>query len=629
MATDTGFAKKISELGSSIRPLTDGVFGRRGKANAGERTPGHQLLAGLARAWRLATAPWRQLLGLLPLGWVQSSVTRWIVAVNFVGLVALLIGITAFSRHQAWWIQAKRESLLTQGEIIAAAIAGNAVVRPEGISFSPGQVPSIIGDESNPHGPGLEALQFSIRADKVAPIFRKLVQPTNTRARIYNRDGTFILDSAQLFSRSRIRRSTLPPLKDAGTSPWSQLRSWFRRNFWKSDLPIFHDLGRKNGKNYLDVSSALAGGVSTATVMVNPQGQKIVSVAVPIQRFKAIQGALLLSTRGGELDDLLEAEFRSLLVLLGVTGLIVTILSLVLARGIAVPLRDLSSAAERVRRSIRLRQQLPDYSYRADEIGDLSRTLREMTNSLYRRVEASDRFAADVAHELKNPLAGLRGMSESLLIVTSDEDRALFVKSMKSDIERLTTLIDDIASASRLESEFALTETQPIDMTALLETMVTIFNDVHVRDDQRVVLNVEPTPLASDAYVIDGLDTRLGQVFTNLLDNALSFSPADGIVSVSMARKDERIVIHVDDQGPGIPEDKLEKIFSRFYSDRPGQAEKRKNSGLGLSISREIAQAHGGNLVAENTASGARFIVTLPAALPAPTSSARKRRAGG
>jgi two-component system sensor histidine kinase ChvG len=386
------------------------------------------------------------------------------------------------------------------------------------------------------------------------------------------------------------------------------LRKWFSRG----DLPAYGELGLENGKSDPGVFQAL-NGKEAHVVSMNNRGEVIVSVAVPIQRFRAVRGALLLSTQGGDIDQIIEGERLQILKVAGVAAGVVIILSSLLAGTVAFPIRRLAEAADSVRRRIKARVEIPDYTRRRDEIGDLSGTLRAMTDALYTRIEAIERFAADVAHELKNPLTSLRSAVETLPLAKSEESRGRLLAVIKHDVRRLDRLISDISDASRLDAELQRQEAAPVDLSRLLRTVVGVANEVK-RDGITVALSFE-----GSSFVIPGHDSRLGQVINNLVDNARSFSPPDGVVRVSCRRANNAIEIVVDDDGPGIRPDALEKIFERFYTDRP-QQNFGQNSGLGLSISKQIVEAHGGRLWAENRMGpdervlGARFTLHLPQA---------------
>jgi len=300
---------------------------------------------------------------------------------------------------------------------------------------------------------------------------------------------------------------------------------------------------------------------------------------------------------------------------------VMVVLSFLLAGTIAGPVRRLAESARLVRRRIRSRVEIPDLSHRRDEIGHLSGSLRDMTDALYTRIEAIERFAADVAHELKNPLTSLRSAVETLPLAKSDESRSRLLSVIQHDVKRLDRLISDISDASRLDAEMQRHEAQPVNLAKLLTTVVNVANERH-DDGVTVTLNFEGG--RPPAFTVLGNDSRLGQVIDNLIDNARSFSPSGGTVRVTCRRLKGEIEILIDDDGPGVPDEAIEKIFERFYTHRPHQAFG-QNSGLGLSISKHIIEAHGGRIWAENrrqapaasdetpSVLGARFIVRLPA----------------
>jgi two-component system sensor histidine kinase ChvG len=284
--------------------------------------------------------------------------------------------------------------------------------------------------------------------------------------------------------------------------------------------------------------------------------------------------------------------------------------------------RRLADAAERVRRRVRTRVEIPDFTNRRDEIGDLSGALREMTNVLYSRIEAIESFAADVAHELKNPLTSLRSAIETLPLAKTRESQERLTAVIQHDIRRLDRLISDISDASRLDAELQRHESVPVNLHTLLTTVVSVANQVKQEDGIQVRLSFEGG--GPNAFMVSGHDSRIGQVIDNLIANARSFSSPGGSVRVMARRVKNFVEIIVDDDGPGIRPDAFERIFERFYTDRPHQGFG-NNSGLGLSISKQIIEAHGGKIWAENRQGvpthdgadplilGARFTVRLPA----------------
>jgi two-component system sensor histidine kinase ChvG len=292
-----------------------------------------------------------------------------------------------------------------------------------------------------------------------------------------------------------------------------------------------------------------------------------------------------------------------------------------LAGLIGHPLRKLARAAERIRASKGQDVTIPDMSHRRDEIGELSMALRDMTQALHDRMESIESFAADVSHELKNPLTSLRSAVETVSIVKSEEDRKKLLDIILHDVQRLDRLITDISKASRLDVELARDEMEEVDVRQLLENIVSGHKTPMERtgDHTDVHFPIKLDIPRNKDLVTMGNYGRLTQVFENLISNALSFSPEDGVVTIRAIPSKDQIIIEVEDEGPGIPESKLEDIFERFYSERPKTEEYGKHSGLGLSITKQIISAHGGDIYAENVkagnqVTGACFTVILNAA---------------
>ena len=585
-------------------------------------------------AWRFLTARF------------SSSLTRRIVVLNLGGLVVLVAGFLLLDQFRADLIEARVQSLTIQADIIAAAISASATGDTDSITIDPDKLLQLAPGESAPGTPSDEdATQFSINPALVGPFLHRLVTPTRTRARIYDSDGRLLLDSRSFSARGAVERSDLPDASERrglAERIVARLRGWFLT----STAPRAEDPWATNGRTMPEVAGAL-GGKTQSLVRINHMGETIVSVGVPIQHMMATRGVLLLSTQGGDIDRVITSARLAQLRFFLVLAIVMLVLSLSLANTIAEPVRRLADAAERVRRGIRSRQQIPDFTARSDEIGHLSRALRDMTQALYNRLDAIESFAADVAHELKNPLTSLRSALETLPKVNADHSRDRLIAIMQHDVRRLDRLISDISDASRLDAELTRGEAGPVDVAALLRAVASMAEDSS-RGGVRVELSipVRRGKNTSADYFVLGHDSRLAQVVTNLIENACSFSEPGGAVRVALERTSARkepegnqvcdhVVITVDDDGPGVPPHALERIFERFYTDRPSQGFG-QNSGLGLSISRQIVEAHGGRIWACNRPSelasvragsperddgdemtrhgaGARFVVELPA----------------
>ncbi len=348
----------------------------------------------------------------------------------------------------------------------------------------------------------LSALEFPINPERVAPLLRRLVLPTRTQARIYDREGALLLDTRNLYGRGDVLRFDLIPVDDRPSRmerAWIAIKNWFGR----VNLPLYRDLGPGNGRGYPEVVQAL-NGLKSSTVRVNERGEILVLVAVPVQRFRAVRGALLLSTEGGEIDSAVAAERLQIVLLFLALGAVMVLLSMLLARTIAGPVRRLAESAETVRRRIRSRVEIPDFTRRRDEIGELSGALREMTSSMYSRIELIESFAADVAHELKNPLTSLRSAVETMPLAKTPESRARLLGVIEHDVKRLDRLISDISDASRLDAELQRQDAVPVDLTRLLNTVVTVANEVRRDDGVKITLAFEGG--ASGAFVVPGHD---------------------------------------------------------------------------------------------------------------------------
>lgn len=538
-----------------------------------------------------------------------GSLTRRIVFLNLIGLFALLYGILYLNQFQAGLIDARVQSLLVQGEILARAVAGTATVESDSIELDTDTKGNGELEDDLLFNPG----NFFIDPSKTAPVVRRLLQPARLRARIYDRDGLLLFDTRYLYARENTEARKDNPPGSIFVSLWNFLS----RNLSSQALPRYREYGTLEGKFYPEVTQALEKGQSASIVRAGDKDELIVSVAVPIQRQNQLVGALLLSTFGGDIDAVLLAERMGIVRVFIVAAVVMVLLSILMASTIAGPLKKLAEAAERVRRGIKKREQIPDFTNRFDEIGHLSGALRDMTRALYSRIEAIERFAADVAHELKNPLTSLRSAVDTLPIVKNDKDRTRLLAIIGEDVSRLDRLITDISAASRLDAELQRQNETIVDLKELLFSMVGFYEDMRGEKTPPVHLSVKSETRATAFHML-GQESRLSQVISNLIDNAISFSPANSEVQVSLERQGSRLVIMIDDNGPGIAADPPERIFERFYTDRP-EADFGIHSGLGLSISKQIIEAHQGKISAGNRVDetgkimGARFVVSFPA----------------
>ena len=463
----------------------------------------------------------------------------------------------------------------------------------------------------------------AIETAQAEPLLRQLIAPTDLRARVYTTAGRLQIDTRNLLSRNVVSTTVLPPPNSTNPVTAMFYRAIATAEHLYDGLLGIRPIARpgpyfeagQNGRVYEEVNSAL-NGETGSSVRINEQDELVLSVAVPIRRFQTIYGVLMLTTESGDIDGILKAERTALLEVFAVAFAALLFSSLYLAGFIAAPVMKLAAAAERVRRGRAGREGIPTLEDRNDEIGELAESLSAMTRALYDRIDAIESFAADVAHELKNPLTSLRSAVEMLERTKDAEKRENLVQVVRNDLKRIDRLITDISDASRLDAELSRGQSAPVDVAKLLDTIVDIYSGMDVPRGIKIRFTAEPRIRA----VVQGLSDRLGQVFRNLIDNAISFSPQGGTVQVSARIAGARLLAEVEDDGPGIPEPDIERIFERFYTERPVEHGFGKNSGLGLAIARQIVANHGGRIWAENKRSsegrriGARFIVELPLA---------------
>ena len=579
------------------------------------------------RFWRRFRSPVKKFFG----RYIFTSLTQRIIFLNMAALFVLLSGIMFLNQFRDSLIEAREESLLTQGEIIAAAISARASVDTDSITIDPERLLELqAGESTYPMESEVENLDFPINPEEVAPVLRRLISPTRTRARIYDRDGIIILDSDRLYSSGQILRFDLPPITKKERPFFERYWLLFRDWFWQSDLPLYVETPDGNGTAYTEVVTALTGSPGSKTRRTT-KGDTVVSVAVPVQRFRAVLGVLLLSTEAGDIDKIIAKERYAIMRTFGVAAFVSAVLSILLASTIASPLRRLSDAAERVRLGVKDREQIPDFADRRDEIGHLSSSLRDMTESLYARIDAIESFAADVSHELKNPLTSLRSAVETLPLAKKPQQQEKLLEIINHDVRRLDRLISDISDASRLDAELARDDAEMVGLDELLEGYRNTYDnisDTSTLELPKLTLTIEPQSTGTNGrqrtrhkpnWNVSGHKGRLSQVIANLVENARSFVPTqNGRIDIHLCRRGNMAVITVSDNGPGIPPENTERIFERFYTDRPEGEAFGQNSGLGLSITRQIVEAHGGSIRAGNvmdgSESGAVFTVVIPLA---------------
>lgn len=539
-----------------------------------------------------------------------SGLTTRILAVNVIAIMILGVGILYLGQYTENLIRAELEAMKAEARFTAGAILEGAM-RPV-LFESPYRGQNAI--ETKAINPAL-----------ARSMVRTLGSIGKSRIRLFNVEGTVMADSHlligpggvveieqlsqqkkdlsfdTLFSQSAIRFLDLIPVQ--------------------TKLPKYpeDDLTEDFAFKFPDTQSALSGDIS-ATAWFQDEKEIVLSAAAPIQNVKQVTGVVLLVRDGTELqhsiDEVRVDVFRVFLGALGAT----VMLSIYLSGLITQPLQRLAAAAESVRMGKGRQIEIPDMSSRNDEIGELSVVLRDMTQALWDRMDTIEHFAADVAHEIKNPLTSLRSAVETAARVKDDEARKKLMDIIHHDVQRLDRLISDISSASRLDAELSRDEMAEVDLKRVLVQLQDAYKKPLKRlegsdDDGSTNIKLD-IPQLTPVKVFGNAD-RLGQVFGNLISNALSFSPPDKVVQVRVTQDQSMVKVEVEDSGPGIPENKLETIFERFYTERPVEEDYGSHSGLGLSISKQIIRAHGGDIWAENIendsgeVTGARFIVML------------------
>jgi two-component system sensor histidine kinase ChvG len=502
-----------------------------------------------------------------------------ILALNLLSLLILFVGALLLNEWQRGLIEARQETLQAQAELLANVLADKEYT---------------VG-EPNP--------QFNV--EKAPLLLRDNFIPAGQRARLFDLDGLLVADSYAV--TEIIPGSALPPARPAGTPPVKADTGQEERDEAAVE--------RARAALAAEVEAALDGQVQ-ATQRRSESGVRVVSVSIPVRHVQQVLGVLTLEA--GDVDETLAAQRRALMPF-ALVALFVNLLgSLLMHLFVARPVMRLSAAADEVRLQRARAISLPDLEGRKDEIGDLARSLETMTETLSDRMDAIERFAADVSHEIKNPLTSIRSALETLPLVKTEAQREKLTALLQQDVRRLDRLITDISNASRLDAELARDRPRTLDLTTLLTEIVGVYEAGRKPGEPRIVFNA-PT---GDHILIVGRDGPLGQVFRNLIDNARSFSPAGGEVRVTLSREaadaDLPAKVRIEDDGPGIPSENLETVFQRFYTSRPKGTAFGANSGLGLSIARQIVEAHGGAIRAENRTGedgavlGARFEVALP-----------------
>jgi two-component system sensor histidine kinase ChvG len=520
-----------------------------------------------------------------------SPLTVRTLAVNVLALIILAVGLLYLDRYQQSLTASEFDALEMQARLIAGALGEGATeVTDEGETRL--DIPTAQG------------------------LVRRLAEPTSARVRLFDTAGRLVVDS-QLAARQGSLVQVMPLPEVPPRNPLARLAIWLYDSvfsWWpaRGNLPPFPAGLVASADALPEVEYALDGEIAIASY-AGADRHLMLGVGMPVARYREVVGALEVSRSSQGIDEAVRSVRLDILAVFAAAFGVTVLMSIYLAGTIARPIRRLALAAERVRQG-RSRAAIPDFSRRGDEIGDLSRVLRAMTEAQSHRLEAIESFAADVAHEIKNPLTSLRSAIETATRIADPAQQRRLMALVLEDIQRIDRLISDIASASRLDAELARAEPVPVDLAELLGAVVEVQRAAGAPDQP--VLNLEADPRAG--LVVAGIEDRLVQVFRNLIANAISFSPPGGLIRLVAVRIGPTVRVSIEDEGPGLPSGKEQAIFDRFYSERPKSEKFGLHSGLGLSISKQVVEAHGGTIRAENrvdgaTVRGARFVVQFPA----------------
>lgn len=505
-----------------------------------------------------------------------SRLGRLILALNLLGLAILISGALVLNELRRGLVNARIDSLSTQGELIASILNQAATVgEPE---------------------PEMDAALAT-------ELLQTLSNPRAQRARLFDSEGRLVADSDWI--ADEVERRELPPARARDAE-----QGGFRlipRSAKPTPTEVQAGLAR-------EVATALQGR-RWAGMRLSDGGDRVVSVSIPIRHVRAVLGVVTLEA--SDVDAIIARERATLIPFILIAISVTLASSLLLNSLVAQPVLRLARAADRVRQARARAISLPDLAKRDDEVGDLTRSLEAMTHALSERMDAIESFAADVAHEIRNPLTSLRSAVETLELVKEPQARERLLGILKNDVQRLDRLVTDISNASRLDAELSRDQPKLVDLGRLIADVTATYRATARLGE----VGVEFTPhQGMEAVTVLGREGPLGQILRNLIDNARSFSPSGDVVTVGLVRVKGEAIVTVSDNGPGIPPENLETIFERFYTSRPKGAAFGGNSGLGLSIARQIAVAHGGALRAENRTGaegevlGAMFILSLPEA---------------
>ena len=528
------------------------------------------------------------------------SLSARILLLNLLALILLLVGILYLNQFRQSLIESKVDALKTQSEIISATISASAT-SSKGTNL-------FVFDRNIANGNGFDQRvikyrNYRINKKLLESIIGQLIDPKTLNAKIYDSNNKLIHESNQFFSEQKVAIFPISEIED-GSLFWSIYNKITR--FFGLDS-IRH---LKYANDYNVVANALDGS-KNIVVNKNQSGQAIIHVSVPIVKFKAIVGYLVLSTQSSTIDMIVYEERAAIMKVFMIASLITIILSLILSNTIAKPMRELADAADELTNNLNIRKKIPDFTKRNDEIGNLSGALNNMTVTLLNRIDTIEKFSADVAHELRNPLTSLRSAIEAFPVIKNKNERLKLIRIIQEDIDRVDRLISDISETSKLDTALTVEEREITDIYEFLHDLIMLQNSRYKTNP----IKLNHDEIGIKLYSVINRD-RLNQVFINLFDNARSFSKDGDSIDVNLYDERGGIYIEVSDFGGGIMGTKIDRIFDRFYTDRPNKVDKKKHSGLGLSIVKQIVDSHDGEVSVKNFKSGqhkgTRFKIKLP-----------------
>ncbi|MDB4219594.1 sensor histidine kinase [Emcibacteraceae bacterium] len=525
-----------------------------------------------------------------------SPLTIRIMLVNIFALIFLGVGILYVDQVQKTLMQSRIDELIKDANIMAGALGESATENPDATIL-------LIEPAKN--------------------ILTRLVGVTNIRTRYFDLNNELLIDSRD-FDINRVEVKDIMSKQLGVDNIWElasgKVRILLDKIQKRDALEKYYEVENEMATDYPEVLEAIDGEISSRIRRLD-ENLDIITVAVPIQRFRRVLGALMVSTDTGDVYDAVQNVRMTIIQFFCASLMITLLVSLFLAKTIVRPILRLARSADTI--SLGGKSNIPDLSFRNDEIGDLSRSFRDMTMVLEKQIDAVANFAADVSHELKNPITSMRSAIETMDYAKTEEDTKKLKAIIGQDVKRLDRLISDISDISRLDAEMSHAKMKQVNLTMLLQTMVNIYLSTQKNNIPNIIMEFKKRRFKLkngniSPYFVRGLDGQLSQVIRNLIDNAISFSKINGKIWIKMKRQNNMVEIVVEDEGIGIPENKLVNIFDRFYSERPKGEAFGKHSGLGLNICKQVVNAHGGEIYAANRYNksnniiGARFVVLLP-----------------